>query len=147
MEFKLWYLWIIIAIFFTIGEIVTAGFFLAPFGAAAVVSAILAVLNFNFIIQGIAFVIFSVVFFVLSRKIAERISVKQPPGVGADRFIGYEGVVLEEVDNLKDTGMIRVAQDKWRAKSLDGSKIFKDSLIKVIRLEGTRMVVEPKKEV
>lgn len=146
MEFKIWYLWVIIAIFFTIGEIATAGFYLLPFGAAAAVSAILAVLNFNFIVQGTAFVLLSVVFFVLSRKFAEKVTVKQPPGVGADRFIGHEGVVVKEIDSLKDSGLIRVGQDEWRAKSLDGSNISRESIVKVVRIEGTRLIVELKKE-
>lgn len=146
MEFKMWYIWTAIAILFAIGELVTAGFFLLPFGAAAAVSAVLAFFEFNFIIQGVIFVILSIIFFILLRKIAEKVTVKQPEGVGADRFIGYEGIVLEEIDNLKGTGLVKVGMDEWRGKSLDGLNIPKDNKIKVAGVEGTRLIVKAHKK-
>ena len=84
--------------------------------------------------------------FAVSRRFAEKISKKQPPGIGADRFIGLDGIVLEEIDNVKNTGQVRVQKDEWRADSETDEIIPEGVRIVVTRLDGTHMVVKIKKE-
>ncbi len=146
MEFERWWIWMALAALFVIGEIFTQGFFLLWFGIGAAVAGILAIMGLNFGWQLGAFVVVSGVLFLVSRRLAEKISKKQPPGIGADRFIGLEGIVLEEIDNLKNTGRVRVQKDEWRADSETGEKIAEGERIVVTRLDGTHMVVKIKKE-
>jgi membrane protein implicated in regulation of membrane protease activity len=146
MEFEIWWIWIAMAALFIIGEIFTQGFFLLWFGIGAAVAGILAILGLGVGWQLGAFVVVSGALFVASRRLAEKISKKQPPGIGADRFIELEGVVLEEIDNVKNTGRIRVQKDEWRADSETGEIIPEGERIVVTRLDGTHMVVKIKKE-
>jgi membrane protein implicated in regulation of membrane protease activity len=146
MEIKIWWIWMIIAAFFIIGEIFTQGFFILWFGVGAAVAGILSLLGLGIGWQLAAFVVVSGVLFIVSRRFAERFSKKQPPGIGADRFIGLEGIVLEEIDNAKNTGQVRVQKDEWRADSETGEIIPKGARIKVTRLDGTHLVVRIIKE-
>lgn len=147
MDFKIYIVWFIFAAIFIIGEIFTAGFFLACFGVGAIVSGILAMMELNPLLQWAAFVVVSGILFAVSRRFAEKFSKKQPPGIGADRFIGKEGIVLEEIDNAKNTGSVRIDKEIWRADS-DGEKTIKTgSRIVVVRLDGTHVVVKIKEEV
>ena len=100
MGIEIWWIWMIIAAIFIVGEIFTMGFFLLWFGVGAAIAGILAILGLGIGWQLGAFVIISGVLFVVSRRFAERFSKKQPPGIGADRFIGKECIVLEEIDNM-----------------------------------------------
>jgi membrane protein implicated in regulation of membrane protease activity len=146
MEFEIWWIWIAAAAFFIVGEIFTQGFFLFWFGIGAAVAGILAILGLGVGWQLAAFVIVSGVLFVVSRRFAEKFSKKQPPGIGADRFIGLEGIVLEEIDNVKNTGRVRVQKDEWRADSETGEIIPEGERIVVARLDGTHLVVKIKRE-
>ena len=146
MPIKIWYIWMIIAALFVVGEIFTAGFFLLWVGFGAAVAGVLAICGLGFGWQLGAFVIVSGVLFVVSRKFAEKFSKKQPPGIGADRVIGKEGVVLEEIDNTKNTGRVRLKKEEWRADSDTGEVIPVGNQVEVIRLDGTHLVVKTIKE-
>ncbi len=146
MEIKIWWIWMIVAAFFVVGEIFTQGFFILWFGVGAAVAGVLALLGLGIGWQLAAFVVVSGVLFIVSRRFAERFSKKQPPGIGADRFIGLEGIVLEEIDNAKNTGQVRVQKDEWRADSETGEIIPKGARIIVTRLDGTHLVVRIIKE-
>ncbi|MCK4646935.1 MAG: NfeD family protein [Candidatus Aminicenantes bacterium] len=146
MIFKIWWIWMIIAAFFVLGEIFTAGFFLLWFGIGAAVAGLLAIFGLSFGWQLGAFVVVSGVLFVVSRRFAERFSKKQPAGIGADRFIGLKGIVLEEIDNDKNTGRVRLKKEEWRADSETGEVIPVGKKIKVTRMDGTHIVVKTFKE-
>ena len=64
--------------------------------------------------------------------------------MNADRCIGQEGVVLEDIDNLLPTGQVRADGKVWTARSSDGRKIPKDSLVTVERIDGVKLIVTPK---
>ena len=146
MEFQIWWVWMAIAALFIVGEIFTQGFFLFWFGIGAAVAGLLAILGLGVGWQLGAFVVVSGVLFVVSRRLAEKISKKQPPGIGADRFVGLEGIVLEEIDNGKNTGRVRVQKDEWRADSETGEIIPEGERIIVTRLDGAHMIVRMKRE-
>jgi len=146
MLIKIWYIWMIIAALFVVGEIFTAGFFLLWFGIGAAVAGVLALFGLGYVWQLGAFVIVSGVLFVVSRKFADKFTKKQPPGIGADRVIGKEGMVFEEIDNSNNTGRARLKKEEWRADSETGEVIPVGNRVEVIRLEGTHLVVKKIKE-
>ena len=141
MHVEIWWIWMGLAAVLLIGEIFTAGFFLIFFSIGAAAAGVLAMLDVGYSAQLIIFVLTSGILFVFGRRFAERVTEKQPPGIGADRFVGMVGLVLEEIDNSTNNGKIRVSQDIWRAGSEDGRNIPAGSRVKVVRIEGTRAFV------
>jgi membrane protein implicated in regulation of membrane protease activity len=146
MPTNIWWIWMILAAFFIVAEIFTAGFFLLWFGVGAAVAGIIELLGLGFGWQMGAFVLVSGTLFIVSRRFAERFTKKQPPGIGADRFIGKEGLVLEEIDNIKNTGRVRLKKEEWRADSVGGEIIPIGTQVEVVRLDGTHLVVKETKE-
>ncbi len=146
MPIKIWYIWTIIAALFVVGEIFTAGFFLLWFGIGAAVAGVLALFGLGYIWQLGAFVLVSGVLFVVSRRFADKFTKKQPPGIGADRVIGKQGIVLEEIDNTKNTGRVRLKKEECLAGSETGEVIPVGNQVEVIRLDGTHLVVKKIKE-
>jgi len=135
-----------IAAVFILGEIFTEGFFLLWFGIGAAVAGLLAILDLHPAWQWGSFVVVSTALFAATRRIAEKFTKKQPAGVGADRLVGKVGVVLEEVDNMKNTGRVRIDKDEWRADSQTDDTIPADTRVKVVGLDGTHLVVQVLKE-
>jgi len=146
MTLGTWLIWMVVAAVFVIGEIFTLGFFLLWFGIGAAVAGILAIFGLGGSWQWGAFAVVSGVLFVLSRRFAERFSKKQPPGIGADRFMDKKGVVLEEIDNIKNSGRIRMGKEEWRAESDTGEVIPVGKMVEVTRVVGTHVVVKTLKE-
>ena len=146
MADKIWLIWMAVAAAFIIGEIFTMGFFLLWFAIGAALAGILALFGLGAGWQWGTFVVVSLVLFIVSRRFAERFSQEQPPGIGADRFIGKKGVVLEEIDNAKNTGRIRIDKEEWRADSDTDEAIPVGKRVEVTRLDGTHMVVKPLEE-
>jgi membrane protein implicated in regulation of membrane protease activity len=146
MAVEAWQVWMIVAAVFVIGEIFTAGFFLFWFGVGAGAAGVLAYLGFGTGWQWGGFIVVSTVLYAVSRPFAEKFTKEQPPGIGADRFIGKKGVVLEEVDNVKNTGRVRIAKEEWRADSETKEVIPVGRMVKVTRLDGTHLVVKALEE-
>ncbi|MGQ3684406.1 MAG: NfeD family protein [Candidatus Loosdrechtia sp.] len=138
---NLWWLWIVLAAIFIIGEIFTMGFFLLWFGIGAVVAGILSVLGLSADWQWIVFISISGGLFLISRRFAERFTKKQPPGIGADRFVGEKGIVVEEIDNIKHTGLVKVSNGVWMADSDTGEILAVGEKIEVVKVIGTHLIV------
>ena len=142
MVFKIWWIWMALAAAFVVGEMFTAGFFLLWFGVGAAAAGVVAILGLGFPWQLAAFVVVSGVLLAVSRRFADRFSKKQPPGIGADRFLGLKGQVLEEIDNATNTGRVRLQKEEWRADSDGGEVIPVGARVEVVRLDGTHLVVK-----
>lgn len=134
------WLWTIFAIVMGIGEIFTAGFFLLPFAIGGAAAAILAWVGANILAQWLVF--FGVTIFSLAylRKYIGRQDEVEQPRVGANRWIGSEGVVLEAVDPHSGAGMVRVLNEEWRATS--PGPIPAGTRIVVTDVQGARLKVE-----
>jgi membrane protein implicated in regulation of membrane protease activity len=143
VEFKIWMAWMIFAAACIIGEIFTAGFFLFWFGLGALVAGILALIGLSAGFQWGTFIVLSGVLFAVSRRFADRITKKQPPGIGADRTIGKEGLVLQKIDTIDNSGLVRLDKEEWRADSESGEVIPKGKRVVVVRLDGSHLVVKP----
>lgn len=141
MNIETWWIWMALAAIFIIAEIFTAGFFILWFGIGAAVAGVLALLGLGAGWQWGSFVVVSGVLLVISRRFAERFTKQQPPGIGADRFIGKVGIVLEEIDNEKDTGRVRMDKEEWRAESESGEIVPPGTRVTVTRLDGVHLIV------
>ncbi|MCP4726803.1 MAG: NfeD family protein [bacterium] len=138
---EIWWIWMGLAALFLIAEIFTAGFFLLCFSFGAAAAGVLAMLDVGYAGQFIVFILVSGITFVFSRRFAESVTIKQPPGIGADRMIEKIGVVFQDIDNTTNTGRVRIGQDDWRASSEDGEAISKGSKVQVVKIDGSRAIV------
>ena len=139
------WLWLGMAVLLGIGEVVTAGFFLLPFVIGAGAAAILAWLNVSPLAQWLVFFGVSLLAWAfLHRFIKKQDSNNGQPQVGANRWKGANGLVLEEIDQINGRGMVRISGEEWRATvELGKENILPGNTIEVIRVEGTKLVVVP----
>jgi membrane protein implicated in regulation of membrane protease activity/DNA-binding ferritin-like protein (Dps family) len=138
------WLWTIFAIVLGIGEIFTAGFFLLPFAIGAGAAAILAWANAALIAQWLVF--FGVSLFSLAylRRFITRQDEGDQPRIGANRWVGLEGVVLTDIEPVSGDGMVKVESEEWRAVA--PQPIPAGQKIVVTDVRGARLVVEPLEE-
>lgn len=138
---ELWrWLWTIFAIVLGIGEIFTAGFFLLPFAIGGAAAAILAWVGANVIAQWLVFFGVSTISLVYLRRFIGRQDQGEQPRVGANRWIGSEGIVLQGIDPRSGAGMVRILNEEWRATA--PGKIPAGEKIIVTQVDGARLIVE-----
>lgn len=144
MENEIWrWLWTGFAVVMSIGEILTAGFFLLPFAIGAAAAAVLAWVGASILAQWLVFFGVSLAALAYLRKFIDRQDAEVQPRVGANRWVGSTGIVLEEIDPDVASGMVRVDNEQWRATSLHGLTIPTGVRITVRDVQGARLVVEP----
>ena len=139
--------WIVAAAAFGIGEMMLAGsFFLLPFAAGAVSAAIVSLLDLHFLVSWATFLIVSVAAFIGMRPFARRLvdSAPEIAGVGANRLMGADGVVMAPISATPgDAGLVKVGTEEWRADTRPGVALSAGSKVRVVEVQGTRLVVEP----
>jgi membrane protein implicated in regulation of membrane protease activity len=134
------WMWTIFAIVMGIGEVFTAGFFLLPFAIGAAAAAILAWLDAAILAQWLVFFGVSVFALAYLRRYIGRQDEGEQPRVGANRWVGQEGIVLEGIDTHSGAGMVRILNEEWRATAFQNIDV--GSKIVVKEVDGARLVVE-----
>ncbi len=135
------WLWTIFAVVMGIGEIFTAGFFLLPFAIGAGAAAILAWAGAAVVAQWLVFFGVSVFALAYLRRFITRQDEGAQPRIGANRWVGMEGVVIADIDPISGDGMVKVELQEWRA--LAPQPVPTGQKIVVTDVQGTRLVVEP----
>jgi membrane protein implicated in regulation of membrane protease activity len=117
-----WLLWLILAVMFGVGEIVTLGFFLAPFAGGAAVAAVVAAAGMPFVGSLAVFIVISIALLLALRPLA-RSHKRMPPQVrtGTAALVGKSATVLERIANDEGVGCVRIDGEVWTARSfMDG---------------------------
>ena len=133
--------WIVLAVFFFLTEVFTAGFVLLCFGIGALGAALVAFLGAGLAWQIAVFIVLSIAAVVLARPLADRISRPGVQQIAGNRMIGKWAVVLQTLDPIANTGMVRLESERWRAESLDGEQLEVGEVVEVIGVEGVRLQV------
>jgi membrane protein implicated in regulation of membrane protease activity len=132
--------WIIAGLVLAVLEMIVPGMVIIWFGVAGVVTGILAIFVRNSYIQFGVFIVLSGLMVVFSQRIARRITRKEPESVGANRMQDATGIVLQDIAPSV-VGRVKVGGDEWRAEA--PVAIAKGTRVRVLRVEGTRVIVEP----
>jgi len=142
MDTEWWrWVWLGVAAVFGIGEIFTAGFFLLPFSAGALVAFVLAWFNVEPTLVMIVFLVVSIMTLVIIQRLVRKGDERQFP-VGSNRFVGRRVLVLERVDRLAGTGRVRLDTENWRATT-DGEPLEEGTEARIVEMRGTRLVIAP----
>jgi membrane protein implicated in regulation of membrane protease activity len=141
------WIWTGAALVFYVGEMLTAGsFFALPFALGATVAAILAFAGVDVEVTWLFFVLISGVASAVLWPLAKRLDRRGTPvegTPGARRWIGQRAEVIDPIPGgIAGTGTIRLEREQWRAESADGTPIEAGAVVSVVRIDGTRAVVQ-----
>lgn len=144
--FNAMYFWLAVIIIGVIAEIVTLELCAIWFAIGGVFSLIAASLNLNVTTQMVIFVLFSAILLVLVRPFWRKfLQVKEEP-TNADRIVTQVGVVTSEINNLQETGEIKVLGQIWTARSSDDTIIPTESIVQIVAIRGVKAIVKQVKD-
>lgn len=95
-------------------------------------------------LQALLFSGVSILTLTVTRPFVKKIIKTRREPTNADRYLGQEGLVLEEINNHIGKGQVKVLGSIWTARTEDGSVLHQDTRIEVVRLEGVKLVVREK---
>jgi membrane protein implicated in regulation of membrane protease activity len=139
-----WVLWVIIACGFGAGEMLTSGFFLAPFAIAAALAGA-ADAAVGGVASWIVFFAVSLLTLVMIRPVV-RAHLKTPPQIrtGTAALVGKQAIVLERIANNEGVGCVKIDGEVWTARSFhDDEVIERGTRVEVMDIKGaTALVIE-----
>lgn len=134
--------WLILFIALAGVEGLTAGLISIWFCLGSLVALFAAWLGAALIVQIGLFVVVSVLSMAVIRPLARKYWQPRTEKTNADRILEHQGVVLETIDNLQASGQIKVGGGVWTARSAGGEVIPQGTLVRVLRIEGVKAIVE-----
>ena len=136
-------IWIGVMALAIIFEIITVDMTSIWFAGGALVASIAAYCGASITVQIIIFMVVSVLLLLaLKPLMKKRLKVEVTP-TNADELIGEVYPAMTDIGPGKETGQIKIRDVEWRAVSENGAAIGKDTPVKILRIEGTKLVVEP----
>lgn len=138
-----WVLWVIVLAATGIGEMLTTGFFLAPFAIGAALAALVSLAGAPDLAAWIVFVFASVATLGIVRPIALR-HMHVPPAIrtGSAALVGKRAVVLERIANDEGVGCVKIDGEVWTARSLDDDLVIDPgTVVEVVQIKGATALV------
>jgi membrane protein implicated in regulation of membrane protease activity len=140
-----WHIWLIGAIILCLFEILIPAFVLVSLGVGCLLASLGALLHLGIELQIAAFIAGTLGFFAAVRPFFTRYCYKASPGIktNVEALPGKIGRVTEVINAGLNSGRVIVGGEDWKAVTLDGSIIEKNSKVEVIGVEGSKLYVRP----
>lgn len=133
--------WILLAVIFAAGEVMTLGFFLAPFAGGALLGAAADLAGAGAIVSILVFLVSSGLFFGLLRPVARR-HLRTPAQLrtGTAALVGKTATVTTRVDG--GGGAVKLEGEIWTARSYVGDEVYEPgSHVHVVEIQGATALV------
>lgn len=136
--------WLVALVLLLVLEAATVGLVSIWFAAGALCALILSFFTGNIWIQFAAFLVVSFLCLLVVRPLARRFVEPHQVATNADRAIGAEGIVTQEINNLRAQGQVTVNGAPWTARSVEDSLVIPaGTKVTVVRIEGVKVMVSP----
>ena len=133
------FLWLALIVVFAVIEGATTALTTVWFIGGALAALAAALLHAELWLQITLFFAVSVVLRPLVKKYLRPRTVR----TNAAGNIGREAIVTEAIDNLHETGAVRLSGVEWTARSADGSPVAVGTVVRIDAIEGVKVIVTP----
>ena len=134
-------IWLMLLVVLVAGEAITVGLTFIWFAAGALGGLLVSVLGGAVWLQVVVFLILSAVTLVLVRPAAAKLLTPGISPTNADRVLSQIALVTEEIDNIAETGQVKLFGQVWTARSESGEVIPAQSRVRILRIEGVKVFV------
>ena len=140
-------IWLGILAVLLVIEAITAGLTTIWFAGGALIAAIASYVGAGVMAQILLFLCISLVLLIFTRPVAMKYFNKETIQTNANILIGKQAVVIQDIDNLAQTGQVRINDIEWTARTADDSqKIGKGAVVLIEEIRGVKLIVKQNKE-
>ena len=141
------FIWLGLVAVFLVIEAITVGLTTVWFAGGALVACIASWLGGGIVVQLLLFFGVSVVLLIFTRPVAVRYMNRGVEKTNVERLIGQKAIVIQKVDNLAQTGQVRVGDVEWMARTKSDDVQIPEKAVAVIKeVQGVKLIVEEVKE-
>ena len=134
--------WLALLIIFAVAEAATVGLTSVWFAIGSLGALVCALAGGNIWLQLGIFIVLSLVCLVALRPLAIKYLNTRVEPTNADRVIGQEARVTQDIDNIQGTGAVTIGGVTWTARSEHDTPIPAGAMVRVLRIEGVKVIVE-----
>lgn len=136
------YIWLGILIASVVGEAATPVLISIWFMPAALVALIFALIGLPIGLQIGLFFAISLALLIFMKPVVQKLMQKSPiQKTNAEALLEQTGVVMERIDNLAGTGLIKVHSQIWSARSLEERTVIEvGALVTVKEIRGVKLI-------
>ena len=140
-------MWLILLACFLVVEAITVGLTTIWFAGGALVAAIASGRGAGILIQWVLFLIVSLALLIFTRPMAVRYMNKGVPKTNVNSLIGERAVVIQKINNLEQTGQVRINDIEWMARtSSDEVTIPEHAIVTIEDVQGVKLIVKEETE-
>lgn len=138
--------WLVLLLLFAATEAATVGLTSVWFAVGSLGALICALAGGNIWLQIGIFIVLSLVCLLALRPLAKKYLNNRVEATNADRVIGQEAQVTQDIDNIRGVGAVTIGGISWTARSEHDTPIPAGTMVRVLRIEGVKVMVEEVKE-
>lgn len=138
-----WIFWLVLVIVLSFVEIATVSLVSIWFVASGIVAMILSFFIEDTAIITTIFILLGIFLLVISRPIVNKLRSKDNEKTNLDRIIGESAIVTEDIKK-NVIGEVKVDGKRWSAVSKE--KCLKGDTVKVLKIDGVKLIVEKESE-
>lgn len=141
------FIWLAILTFFLVAEAVTVQLTTIWFAGGALVAALAAGMGAEEWLQIILFLAVSLILLILARPVLKKCLNKDMVRTNVNSLMGQSAVVIQKIDNLAQTGQVRINDIEWLARTSDDKEIIPEkTVVTITEVRGVKLIVKVKKE-
>ena len=136
------YLWYIVAFVILLGvELLTYNLVTVWLAISALFTGVYAYFfPEQIVVHLFIFLVLSIILIALTKPLVKKLKIATEK-TNADRLIGCDALVLEEINPIEGTGQVKVMGQIWSAKSQNNVIIEKEKTVRIQSIEGVKLVV------
>lgn len=139
--------WLVILAVLLVIEAVTAGLTTIWFAGGALVAAVAAYFEAGLLWQILAFLVISIVLLIFTRPLAVKYMSKDSEKTNVNSLLEKKAVVTKEINNLAQTGQVRINDVEWMARTFSDEEIIHANSVVIIKeVHGVTLYVKEFKE-
>ena len=136
-------IWLVFAVIFLVVELLAPALISIWFVIGSLAAAISGLLGLSFMGQIVVFLVTSLIFLLVARKLVSKILKKDKiEKTNKDAIVGQKGIVTEEIDNLRNVGRIKLSGVYWTVYSDNDEIIEVDSIVEILEVNGVKLKVK-----
>ena len=138
-------IWLGILALLLVVEAITAGLTTIWFAGGALAAAIASGIGVGIVPQLLLFFGVSLVLLIFTRPVAMKLMNKNTEKTNVEGLLGKKAVVIQKINNLAQTGQVRINDIEWMARTSDDSVTSPvDTVVIIKAVHGVKLIVEPK---
>lgn len=134
--------WLVVLAILLVIEFLTLGLTTVWFAGGALIAFLVSLAGGSLWLQILLFIVISVVLLLFTRPLAVKYLNKNVQKTNVDSIPGQKGIVTVTIDNLKAEGQVTIRGMEWSARAKDDNIIEKGKVVRVISVEGVKLIVE-----